>query len=158
MDQLLPIAHLLEDLELQCSDIGVHKDVAYLGPSRSLQQFARLKSLSVPQGVFINATTRDISSPHPIDVLPPSLESLCVQDPTPAIIQWLSMVFDARDVFPSLKSIFLNFEHDPEQRGSDYEDTAVKADFHARRIEAGISFDITNHTWSCVNSLLLETR
>jgi hypothetical protein len=109
-DRLDPVAHLIEGLTLSCVDIGDGKNLSHLRPLKSLQQFAELKRLSIPQGLIIDTTGLDIPIPRPLDSVPPKLKYLCVYDPTLAIVEWLSGILDDRGKLRNPKTVLLDFE------------------------------------------------
>ncbi|KAI4914719.1 hypothetical protein J4E90_004751 [Alternaria incomplexa] len=142
IDPLIPASHLLEELDLKCSDTGDSKQIDYLRPSRSLQRFTLIKRLSIPQSVLINSTPYECSPLHPFEALPPNVEYLNVADPTTAVIEWISGVLDDRSKLRSLKRISLDFDNDPKQRVKDYKEAGVQ--IFGRLLEAGISVHFEN--------------
>jgi hypothetical protein len=113
----------------------------------SLQQFTQLNRLEIPQGAFIDTTGLNIPSPYPLQALPPNLEYLCVCDPTPAIVDWLSGILDDRDQLRNLKWVLLDFGNDPSKHLSDYWEAVGEAG--SRLFEAGIDIRYNNAHPSC---------
>lgn len=154
IDPLIPASHLLEELELKCSDTGDSKQIDYLRPSRSLQRFTLIKRLSIPQSVLINSTPYECSPLHPFEALPPNVEYLNVADPTTAVIEWISGVLDDRSKLRSLKRISLDFDNDPKQRVKDYKEAGVE--IFGRLLEAGISVHFENVRLVCLEACCKE--
>lgn len=154
IDPLIPASHLLEELELKCSDTGDSKQIDYLRPSRSLQRFTLIKRLSIPQSVLINSTPYGCSPLHPFEALPPNVEYLNVADPTTAVIEWISGVLDDRSKLRSLKRISLDFDNDPKQRVKDYKEAGVE--IFGRLLEAGISVHFENVRLVCLEACCKE--
>ncbi|KAI4680614.1 uncharacterized protein J4E84_007752 [Alternaria hordeiaustralica] len=154
IDPLIPASHLLEELELKCSDTGDSKQIDYLRPSRSLQRFTLIKRLSIPQSVLINSTPYECSPLHPFEALPPNVEYLDVADPTTAVIEWISGVLDDRSKLRSLKRISLDFDNDPKQRVKDYKEAGVE--IFGRLLEAGISVHFENVRLVCLEACCKE--
>lgn len=114
-NELITVAPQLENLKLICADTEDRKDLGYLSPLQSMQQFTRLERLLIPQGASIDTTGNSgaSNSPNPLIVLPPTLEYLCVSDPTPAIIAWLAGILDDRARLPNFSEVELDFGHSP---------------------------------------------
>lgn len=154
IDQLIPVAHLLEELELKYSDNGDSKEIDYPGPSLSLHHFTQLKRLSIPQGLLINSTSVDCPSHDLFDALPPNLEYLNVADPTTTVIQWISGVLDDSNKLRSLDRISLDFDNDAKQRARDYEEAGVGSS--GRLLEAGMSVHFENVRSVCLEACCKE--
>jgi hypothetical protein len=145
--KLGPVAHLITEFKLSCVDIGDRKDLSYLRPLSSLHNFTQLKRLSIPQGAFIYTTGLDPPSPYALYALPPNLEYMCVYDPTPAVVNWLSGILDDRDKLRNLKTVLLDFESNQRNKVSDYREAACET---GRRLcEAGVDVRYENAHPNC---------
>jgi hypothetical protein len=145
------VAPFLQELEVSSAErdfwLGKDMRVNYLKPVDMLQNFTQLKRLSIPQGAFVNATTYEVDPTHPLHVLPPNLEYMCVYDPTPAVVNWLSGILDDRDKLRNLKTVLLDFEWNQRNKVSDYREAAGEA---GRRLwEAGVDFRYENACEGC---------
>ncbi|KAF1951351.1 hypothetical protein CC80DRAFT_553467 [Byssothecium circinans] len=129
VQKLSPLAATLESLHLlfpeyvfgRKRDLGSqtivprHSNVdclKYINPLSTLSNFKQLKHLTIPQALLIPRTHHSRSpqskSNAPInEVLPPSLESLCIHFPEMNIREWLVELLRDRSSFPKLNKVVL---------------------------------------------------
>ncbi|EDU41351.1 hypothetical protein PtrSN002B_001800 [Pyrenophora tritici-repentis] len=133
-DELITIAPQLEYLELVCPGTEHSGHPSFRAPLRTLQQFTQLKRLCIPQGAF---TLRTYGEPFhiyriassPLDVLPPTLEYLCMSHPSYHIIAWLGDILRYRDLLPNVKLVEMDLSDGTPDVASDYDDEMRKIGF-----------------------------